>query len=118
MQTSLESIKGRINSHRNKIEDARQRGGHTSSMETEIKKWIKEAVKECLDSSVPNSAPGDKEKEPLISRKEVASLLGISLVTLNDWSKKGLPSHKINGRVYFQRSEVLEYIKSGRGRLS
>ncbi|WP_406603628.1 helix-turn-helix domain-containing protein [Niabella agricola] len=35
----------------------------------------------------------------------------ISLVTLHDWMKRGLPFHKQGGRVYFIRSEVLEYVK-------
>jgi hypothetical protein len=30
--------------------------------------------------------------------------------------KRGRPFHKINGRVYFQRSAVLEYVKSHRQR--
>jgi len=86
--------------------------------EHDFKSWIREAVKECLDTAVvkPADATSSKE-EPLISRKEVARYLGISLVTLNDWTKKGLPVHKVNGRVYFQRSEVLQYVKSSRTRL-
>ena len=49
--------------------------------------------------------------EPLLSRKEIAFFLDISLVTLHDWMRRGLPSHKQRGRVYFMRSEVLQYIK-------
>ena len=36
----------------------------------------------------------------------------ISLVTLTDWMKRGLPFHRQRGRVYFIRSEVVEYIKT------
>ena len=83
--------------------------------ETDFKNWIREAVKESLDIS---AAQFDKDtaqtSEPLISRKEVGKYLNISPVTLNEWMKKGLPSHKVNGRVYFQRSEVLEYVKANR----
>ncbi len=51
----------------------------------------------------------DTENENnLINRKEVAKLLQISLVTLTDWTKRGLPFHKQRGRVYFIKSEVLE----------
>lgn len=35
----------------------------------------------------------------------------ISLVTLHAWIKKGLPSHKQEGRGYFLKSEVLVYIR-------
>jgi len=39
-------------------------------------------------------------------------MLGISLVTLTDWVKRGLPRHKQRGRVYFMKSEILDYLKS------
>lgn len=82
--------------------------------ESDFRKWIREALKESLEiSATRNVEAGDKE-EPLISRRDIAGYLGISLVTLTDWMKKGLPFHRLNGRVYFQKSEVLEYVKSKR----
>ncbi len=36
---------------------------------------------------------------------------------INEWMKKGLPNHKVNGRVYFQKSEVLEYVKTNSRKL-
>jgi hypothetical protein len=83
--------------------------------ETDFRNWIRDAVKECLETSTKIGEAGEKE-EPLISRKVVAGYLGISLVTLTDWMKKGLPFHRLNGRVYFQKSEVLDYVKSNRRR--
>ena len=86
--------------------------------ENDFKTWIKEAVRESLNiSAVLNDKAANAAREPLISRKEVGTFLGISLVTLNEWTKKGLPHHKVNGRVYFQRSEVLEYVKTNRRKL-
>jgi hypothetical protein len=86
--------------------------------ENEFKTWIREAVKEIL---IAKEAQNDKDaavaQEQLISRKEISRFLNISLVTLNDWMKKGLPNHKVNGRVYFQKSEVLEYVKTNRRKL-
>ncbi len=53
-----------------------------------------------------------------ITRKQIADMFGISLVSVNDWTKKGiLKAYKIANRVYFKRSEVessLTEIKSGR----
>ena len=72
---------------------------------------MKEAVKEYFGetkSFVSNDMEGAK---PLLPRKEIAFFLDISLVTLHDWMRRGLPSHKQRGRVYFMRSEVLQYIK-------
>jgi predicted DNA-binding transcriptional regulator AlpA len=82
--------------------------------ETDFRKWIQEAVKAGMETAASNNAA--EKEEPLISRKQVAAFLGISLVTLTDWMKRGLPFHKVNGRVYFQRSEVLEYVKTNHGR--
>lgn len=82
--------------------------------EQDSRKWILEAVKESLQSSsATKTGVGEKEKS-LVSRKEISGYLGISLVTLTNWMKKGLHFHRLNGRVYFQKSEVLEYVRSNR----
>jgi hypothetical protein len=86
--------------------------------ENDFKTWIREEVKESLNVfAVENDKAAEIAQEPLISRKDVGTFLDISMVTLNDWMKKGLPNHKVNGRVYFQRSEVLEYVKTNRRKL-
>ena len=80
--------------------------------ENDFKKWIKEAVKEFFQETV---VPGNENKENedvFLNRKEIANFLRISLVTLNDWVNRGLPSHKQRGRVYFDKNEVKEYIKN------
>jgi len=51
-------------------------------------------------SQLPNS-------EKLLSKQELAAELGVSLVTLTDWMKKGLPYLRLHKRVYFRKSEVL-----------
>ena len=78
--------------------------------ESDFKKWVKEAVAECLEGADLNGHSENKD-EPLLNRKEIAKLLRVSLVTLTDWMKRGLPSHRLRGRVYFMRSEVMDYIK-------
>lgn len=78
--------------------------------EEDFRRWVKEAVKEQLMelTTIPEEMGND---DKLISRKEVAQMLDISLVTLTDWVKRGLPCHKQRGRVYFLKSEVLDYLK-------
>ncbi|SDX02818.1 hypothetical protein SAMN05444410_10876 [Hydrobacter penzbergensis] len=78
--------------------------------ESDIRKWVKEAVKESLEMAKPKEVLVTNTQEALISRKEIATRLEISLVTLTGWVKQGLPSHKQQGRVYFLYSEVMEYI--------
>jgi len=82
--------------------------------ENDFKKWIRAAIKEYLQDSIAKSVPIPEKEESLLTRKEAAKLLRISLVTLTDWMKRGLPCHKQRGRVYFIRLEVLEYIKTNR----
>jgi phage terminase Nu1 subunit (DNA packaging protein) len=53
-------------------------------------------------------------EEPLLTRKAVAGIFGISLVTLHDWINRGLPCIKQGGRAYFLRSEVMDYVKGNR----
>jgi hypothetical protein len=78
--------------------------------EQDFKRWVTEAVKECLKKEGNQMIPGTIAAEPVLSRKEIAALFKISLVTLHDWMKRGLPFHKQRGRVFFFRSEVLAYI--------
>ena len=49
-----------------------------------------------------------KETE-LLTRKEVAKLLRVSLPTLHDWTKRGIiKGYRIEGKVYYKRSEIEE----------
>jgi hypothetical protein len=87
--------------------------------ENDFRRWIKEAVKESLETANLKNVPTPSaEQEPLLSRKEIAAIFRISLVTLHDWMKRGLPCHKQRGRVYFIRSEVMEYVKQTRRKTS
>ena len=87
--------------------------------ENDFRRWIKEAVLESLEkANAKNLSAPPSEEEPLLSRKEVAAIFRISLVTLHDWMNRGLPCHKQRGRVYFIRSEVMDYVKQHRRKAS
>ena len=80
--------------------------------ESDFRKWISEAVQEGLEKAATKSTHAEQSpEEPLLTRKEIAGLFRISLVTLHDWMNRGLPCHKQRGRVYFLRSEVMDYVK-------
>ena len=79
--------------------------------EKDFRKWIKEAIFEYLEEKKTVDKSAENSDVTLLTRKEIAKKLRISLVTLTDWVKHGLPSHKQRGRVYFIYSEVIEYIK-------
>jgi predicted DNA-binding transcriptional regulator AlpA len=55
-----------------------------------------------------NSKPPQPDNE-YISRKETSQILGISLPTLNDYSKRGLlPSYRIGSRILYKKEEVFK----------
>jgi len=48
----------------------------------------------------------------LITRKETARILGISLVTLNEWTKNGIiPAQRIGTRIRYKRTDVYNSLK-------
>lgn len=80
--------------------------------ESDFKRWIREAVREFFENKNLTEKETNQDGDKLLNRKEIAEFLRISLVTLNDWVNRGLPSHKQRGRVYFDKQEVKEYIKN------
>jgi hypothetical protein len=79
--------------------------------EKDFKQWVKEAIREYMDDFNSIHQIKTLNDEPLLSRDTIAQYLDISLVTLTDWMKRGLPFHKQRGRVYFIQSEVRDFIK-------
>lgn len=71
----------------------------------ELRGFINEAVKEAIKDIQPPAST--TQSETLLTRKETADKLKISLVTLNDWTKRGLlQSYLIGGRVLYKDSEI------------
>lgn len=57
--------------------------------------------------------PQTKEEDELLKRKQVAKLFSVSLVTISEWCKTGkLPFHRINSRIFFKKSEVIQAMQS------
>lgn len=54
-------------------------------------------------------------KSEWISRKQASTLLGVSLVTISDWTKKDiLKAYRIGNRVRFKLNEIEEVLNSSR----
>lgn len=67
----------------------------------EILAGVEKLLKEFSEQFTP------KQPEIWMNKKEVGELLGISLVTIHNWSKEGiLKGYKIGTRVRFKRSEI------------
>jgi len=77
---------------------------------------LKESFKSIVQIEVQKIVSGlttTQEPAPeLITRKETAHILGISLPTLNEWTKNGtLPAQRIGTRVRYQRANVYASLK-------
>jgi predicted DNA-binding transcriptional regulator AlpA len=73
----------------------------------ELKSIINESIENALTkTNLPIEA------ESILRRKDVAKLFSVSLVTISDWMKTGrLPYHRINSRIFFRKSEVMQCIE-------
>ena len=72
------------------------------------KGWIKDVLNEInqADSLAKTNLP------ELLTRKQTADYLGISLVSLYYWTKEGkLQSYKISGRIRYKRDEILKAVQ-------
>ena len=76
-----------------------------------LSQCIKEAVRAELKEHFKASSKQRTSEDRLLSKQELAAELGVSLVTLTDWMKKGLPFLRLHKRVYFKRCEVLEIMQ-------
>jgi len=75
----------------------------------------KKELIEILDERLELKLKGFKQPTPpsinkvLLTRKDVARIFGVSLVTVSSWSKQGIIKPIYMGsRVYFYKSEILE----------
>jgi excisionase family DNA binding protein len=82
-------------------------------LKTEISEDVFKRIAPLLETvNVP------KPETQLLSRKEAAKLLGVSLPTILEWTKTGkITGYRISSRVRYKRSEIessLSQIKTGR----
>jgi excisionase family DNA binding protein len=71
---------------------------------------LKNLIRDTIREEVKDNSEKDVEVKPkLLSRNETAEILSISLVTLHEWTKKGLlPAYKIGTRIRLKEDEVFE----------
>lgn len=78
-------------------------------LKEEFKTIVQNEVQKIVSglTTAPETAP------ELITRKETALILGISLPTLNDWTKNGtIPAQRIGTRVRYNRANVYASLKN------
>jgi excisionase family DNA binding protein len=90
--------------------------------EEHLRKILRETVRQeiraeisSMKEALSNKAIAmDLTNEEYMGRKEIAHYLKITLPTLTEWVKRGLPKHQRRRRVLFLKSEVLEWMKGSR----
>jgi excisionase family DNA binding protein len=78
----------------------------------ELKESFKSIVQIEVQKIVSGLTTAQEPAPELITRKETAQILGISLPTLNEWTKNGtLPAQRIGTRVRYNRANVYNSLK-------
>ena len=79
---------------------------------SELVNLINEELRSHIENLSNQLSKHPQEKE-ILSRKDCAELLGVSLVTLHDWNKKGIITpYKLGNRTFYRRSEILETLSN------
>jgi excisionase family DNA binding protein len=75
--------------------------------------FIKPLIKQSVREAMTELEVEQKEQQPrFITRKQVAEMLGVSLVTVHSYINKGLlNARKIGNKTLFAEGEVLRAIK-------
>jgi len=77
----------------------------------ELKNFTRQVIQEEFKNAFnPKSDQVSASDEKLLSRAQMARELNVSLVTLHQWQKDGLPYRRLHRRIYFVKSEVLDYM--------
>ena len=80
--------------------------------EQALSQCIRDALRaELLEHFKTGGSSIQEQQERLLSKQELSAELGVSLVTMTDWMKKGLPFFRMHRRVYFKKSEVLKIMQ-------
>jgi len=71
-------------------------------------------LRDCIKSELQNQTPAPtQDKEELLTSKQAAKILSVSLVTLHHWKVEGLIKfHRIGTRVRFKKNELLEALQT------
>lgn len=76
-----------------------------------IKNIVAEEMQKAIKSIIRDCNEGDNE---FLTREETSKLLHVSNTTLFHWNnQKILVNHKINRRVYYKKSDVIDLLGNG-----
>ena len=78
----------------------------------QLQNSFRSIVKNEVEQIIKNLPTSQEPAPELITRKETALIYGISLVTLNEWTKTGIvPAQRIGTRIRYNRADVYNSLK-------
>lgn len=81
----------------------------------QLSSLIQNSVRKALKETPPQTVDSTEHPERLFTIQEAAEFLNLTVPTLYSKVSKGeLPVMKRSKRLYFSRTELLEYLKAGR----
>ncbi len=81
----------------------------------QLSKLIQSSIRTVLKETQPNTDEPNDQQERLLTIQEAADFLSLTVPTMYSKVSKGeLPVMKRSKRLYFSRTELLDYLKEGR----
>jgi len=82
----------------------------------ELEEIIQRSVETAL-RRVATESDNENKVDHMLTRKEVAKMLSLSLPTLTKYVKQGkIPAHRIGNRILFKKTEIIESLKEVQNR--
>lgn len=73
---------------------------------------LTDIISETIKKELQNISPEPEPVPEFITRNEAAKMLGITLPTLHEWTKKEIiKGYRISTRIRYKKSEILEAVK-------
>lgn len=83
----------------------------------DLRGMISECIKDAMTLERQVKTP-EPIPEDLLSTEDIQKVFKVSKVTVHKWKKKGLiPFYKMNRKVYFKKSEVIDAMQHKKRRL-
>jgi excisionase family DNA binding protein len=79
---------------------------------SELRTLLRGEIADALSRQKSNSLSG-QANDQLLKRDDIAKMFGVTLVTVHAWMNAGkIPFHRMGGRVFFKKEEVVESMKA------
>ncbi|MCK4922199.1 MAG: helix-turn-helix domain-containing protein [Bacteroidales bacterium] len=90
----------------------------TSFQKEDFEELIMTCLKRVLKDFELGNIQQEKINEEILSTDDLQKMFKVSKVTIHKWKKKGLiPYYKMNRKVYFKRSEIIESLAQRKRKL-